>query len=200
MRWRDWDTRRKTGEWRSPAKLSAPAAKPKRKTTVSHRSDVQRTAVKILLPERLSTSHEHESGRRQHESRRRSSAVSWTSVLIRSATVPWNSLFRWTDSPICRANNFQFCVVTWSTLFNKVIVLRSGYNIVIAILSKLLLDHAQIHVQSHCSGTVSLKFRLQLPDNLTLGLIISKFFTRTWLALLSKIVLLCLLYHFDVVP
>jgi hypothetical protein len=76
MRWRDWDTRRKTGERRSPAKLSAPAAKPKRKTTVSHRSDVQRTVVKILLSERLSTSHENESGRRQHESWRRSSAVS----------------------------------------------------------------------------------------------------------------------------
>jgi hypothetical protein len=37
---------------------------------MSHRSDVQRTAVKILLPERLSPSREHESGWRQHESRR----------------------------------------------------------------------------------------------------------------------------------
>jgi hypothetical protein len=43
--------------------------KAKRKSTMSHRSDVQRTAVKILLPERLSPSREHESGRRQHESR-----------------------------------------------------------------------------------------------------------------------------------
>jgi hypothetical protein len=33
-----------------------------------------------------------------------------------------------------------------------------------------------------------------------LSMIISRFFTRTWLALLSKIVLLCLLYNFDVVP
>jgi hypothetical protein len=62
-------TRRKAGRWRSPAKLSALAAKQKRKTTVSHRSDVQRTAVKIFYPARLSVSHERESGRRQHESR-----------------------------------------------------------------------------------------------------------------------------------
>jgi hypothetical protein len=53
MRWRDWDTRRKTGERRSPAKLSAPAAKPKRKTTVSHRSDVQRTGGEDLLPRKV---------------------------------------------------------------------------------------------------------------------------------------------------
>jgi hypothetical protein len=118
-------------------------------------------AVKIFYPERLSTSHERESGRRQHESRRRSSAVSWAGVLIRSATVPWNSSFRWTNSPICRAIYSHFCVITWSTLFSKVIVLRSSYNIVIAILSKFLLNHALIHVQSHCSCTVSLKFRIQ---------------------------------------
>jgi hypothetical protein len=37
-------------------------------------------------------------------------------------------------------------------------------------------------------------------DSLILSMIISRFFTRTWLALLSKIVLLCLLYNFDVVP
>jgi hypothetical protein len=43
-------------------------------------------------------------------------------------------------------------------------------------------------------------FRLNQPDSLILSMIISRFFTRTWLALLSKIVLLCLLYNFDVVP
>jgi hypothetical protein len=53
MRWRDWDTRRKARERRSPAKLSAPAAKPKRKTTVSHRSDVQRTGGEDLLPRKV---------------------------------------------------------------------------------------------------------------------------------------------------
>jgi hypothetical protein len=43
-------------------------------------------------------------------------------------------------------------------------------------------------------------FRLNQRDSLILSMIISRFFTRTWLALLSKIVLLCLLYNFDVVP
>jgi hypothetical protein len=104
-------------------------------------------------------------------------------------TVPSRCFIRASDRGICRANNFQFCVVTWPTLFNKVIVLRSSYNIVIAILSKLLLDHAQIHAQSHCSGAVSLIFRLNQPDSQSLSMIISKFLTRTWLALLSKLVI-----------
>jgi hypothetical protein len=53
---------------------------------------------------------------------------------------------------------------------------------------KLMLVHCQFD------------FRLNQPDSLILGMIISRFFTRTWLALLRKIVLLCLLYNFDVVP
>jgi hypothetical protein len=46
-------TRRKAGRRRSPAKLSALAAKQKRKTTVSHRSDVQRTGGEDLLPRKV---------------------------------------------------------------------------------------------------------------------------------------------------
>jgi hypothetical protein len=81
MRWRDWYTRRKAGERRSPAKLSAPAAKQKRKTTVSHRSDVQCTAVKIFLPRALSPSPVHESKRQRHESRRRDPSAVRTAAL-----------------------------------------------------------------------------------------------------------------------
>jgi hypothetical protein len=57
---------------------------------------------------------------------------------------------------------------------------------------KLGLKLMSVHCQSD--------FRLNQPDSLILSMIISRFFTRTWLALLSKIVLLCLLYNFDVVP
>ena len=49
--------------------------------TVSHRSDVQRTAVKIFLPRALSPSPVHESKRRRHESRRRDPSAVRTAAL-----------------------------------------------------------------------------------------------------------------------
>jgi hypothetical protein len=64
------------------------------------------------------------------------------------------------DRAICRAVYSRFCAVTWSSPFSKVLALRSSYNIVITILRKFLLNPAWILAQSHCSCTVSLKFRL----------------------------------------
>jgi hypothetical protein len=108
--------------------------------------------------------------------------------LIFFSTVQWQTPFSWTDSLICRAETSRFCAVTWSSPVSKIIALRSRYNIVIAILSKFLLDHASILVQSHCSWIVSLKFRLQQPDSPSLRIIFSKSFSTTMLTLLSKVV------------
>jgi hypothetical protein len=77
--------------------------------------------------------------------------------------------------------------------------LHISYNIVIAILSKLWLDHANIHAQSLCDCSVSLKFRLYQSDSQTLDMIISNIFSTTMLTPLSKVVLLCLVYKFYVV-
>jgi hypothetical protein len=85
--------------------------------------------------------------------------LSWWPDLFQS-TVPWRIPFSAPDSQDLGQILSWFYVVTWSTLFSKVVALESSYNIVIVILSKFLLDHAWTHVQSHCSCTVSLKFRL----------------------------------------
>jgi hypothetical protein len=189
MRWKCLDTRHKAGRRRSPTCLSGSTAASfvRWPEYFTGRAYPRRRAPSVYLV--IPSTNWDDGNTNRGGDRRWWTELSWQPNPFRS-TVPWQIPFRWTDNLICRAIYSQFCVITWSTLFSKVIVLRSSYNIVIAILSKFLLDHDQIHAQSHCSCTVSLKFRLQHPDSLTLGLIISKFFITTLLTLLRKVILL----------
>jgi hypothetical protein len=161
MRWKCQDTRHKAGRRRSPACISEST-----------------TASSVRWPEYFTGRSLSTEG---------SSAVR-SLKLIFFSTVQCQTPFSWTDSLICRAETSRFCAVTWSSPVSKIIALRSSYNIVIAILSKFLLDHAWILVQSYCSWIVSLKFRLQQRDSPSLGIIFSKSFSTTMLTLLSKVV------------
>jgi hypothetical protein len=105
-------------------------------------------------------------------------------------TVPWRVSFSAPDSQSLGLIFSQISIVTCPNLCSKVVELHTSYNIVIAILSKFLLDHAKIHAQSLCDCSVSLKFRLYQSDSQTLDLIISIFFLTTMLTLLSQVVLL----------
>jgi hypothetical protein len=67
-------------------------------------------------------------------------------------------------------------------------MLHTSYNFVIAIQGRFPLDLSLNGSLSWIKVTVHLKFRLYQPDSPTLGKIIFKFLTRTWLALLSKLV------------
>jgi hypothetical protein len=118
------------------------------------------TAMIFFYPETLSTYPKHESRRRRHESRRRSPVASWAGNLIFFRYCTMGKPIQSPDRAIYRVVYSRFCAVTWSSPFSKVLALRSSYNTVIAILSKFLLNLAWIHAQSHCSCTVSLKFRL----------------------------------------
>jgi hypothetical protein len=100
--------------------------------------------------------------------------LSWRPDLFQ-ITVPWRSPFSQSVS-LCLGWIFsQFYVVTWSSLFSKVIALGSSYNLGIATLGKFLLDHAWIRAQSSCSCTVSLKFRLQTAWQPIFGCIFLQF-------------------------
>jgi hypothetical protein len=115
--------------------------------------------------------------------------LSWQPNLFQ-ITVPWRSPFSQSVSPWLGRNFSQFYVVTWSSLFSKVIALGSSYNLGITTRGKFLLDHSWICAQSSCSCTASLKFRLQTAWQPIFGCIFSNFFITTMLTLLNKVILL----------
>jgi hypothetical protein len=150
----------------------------------------------------LSTHPEHKLGRRRHESRRnRSSAVGQSRWWSDPALLLYHGehLFRTSDRALWSSYFSQFCVVTKLALCTKIIAWQTSYNFVTTILIKFSTIQAWIHTQSWLCFTENLNFRMDQPDSQTWGLIISDFFLITMLTTLSKVVLLCLLYNFDVV-
>jgi hypothetical protein len=102
------------------------------------------------------------------------------------ATVPWNHSFSAPERRICRAHNFQFCVVTRLPLSSKVVEQHTISIIAITTLGRFALDLGRNDSQTWIKVTVNLKFRLYQPKSPTLDQIISNFFTITELTLLSK--------------
>jgi hypothetical protein len=119
------------------------------------------TTMIFVWPWALSKQSEHELRRRRHESRtarrRRAELLIW-SYSEYCTMVSW---VQTADRAICREIYSQFHVVTWSSLFSKVISQWSSYNPIIATMAKVSLDQGWFPVQSWLSITVSLNFRLQ---------------------------------------
>jgi hypothetical protein len=170
--------------------------------TAASRSGFQLTGGEDLLPRDAIHPCRHESWRRWHESRRRESSAVRAAALAfwsQPGTVPWESSFSARDSQVLGQFFSKIFMVTYPNLCSKAVELQTSYNFVIATSVKFLINQAWIHARSLSGCTVYLNFSPYEPDSPTLGLIISNIFLTTILTLLSKVVLPCLVYKFDVV-
>jgi hypothetical protein len=160
MQWRCLDTRHKAGRWRSPACLSESTAASSVRWSEFFTGRNLSTVMIFTRLHVLSSRSNNESRRwgmnLRVARRRRVELASWSS----SDTVPWRPSFSWPDRAICSLIFSYFYLATYLRLCSKVVVRCFSYNLAIATIAKFLIDHAWIHVQSHCSCTVSLKFRL----------------------------------------
>jgi hypothetical protein len=156
------DMRRKTEKRRSPACLSAPAAR-QNGAAVSHRSDLQLTGGKDSFTPRgypLATSANPDGGSTNlRVGGVAGSEQAMLAVWSTSATVPSENWFRAPDRRSWSWIFSQFSMVTHIKLCSKVIELLTSYKFVIAAIGRFLLDHSWIYAQSLSGCTVCLKIQ-----------------------------------------
>jgi hypothetical protein len=150
-------------------------------------------AVKIFYPAKLSISYERESGRRQHESRRRKPSAVRTAALAVWSLMVYCTMEHLLQSPDRQGLGSIFseiCMWTSLNLCTKVVELQTNYNSTIGLEHIWVLNQGWIHAQSWLCYTKYLNFRLNQPDSPTSSSFISKFVLTTELTLFSKVVLL----------